>query len=73
MNRHKWAPEQETEWGTKPHRCIKCGIRKMWNGGDYQAWNYSWNEIFTMTVGGESWRTITTWNRPECKPIIKKT
>ncbi len=66
MARHKWKEEEVMEYGTKPHVCVKCGIRKMWHGGDYQAWEYSWNEVFTAMNGKEDWRTHKTWHRPEC-------
>ena len=66
MARHKWKEEQEMEWGTKPHICTKCGIRKMWHGGDYQAWEYTWCVDF-MNYGGKiDWTIKRTWHRPEC-------
>jgi len=53
MARHKWEEEQVTEYGTRPHRCINCGVRKMWRGGDYQSWEYIWCEAFTAMNGEE--------------------
>jgi hypothetical protein len=41
-------------------------MRKMWRGGDYQAWEYIWNEAFTTMSGKEDWITHTSWQRPEC-------
>ncbi len=64
--KHKWQAEEVMEYGTKPHVCIKCKIRKMWRGGDYQGWEYIWNETFTAMNGEEGWRILTSWNRPEC-------
>lgn len=66
MARHKWKPEIETEWGTKPHSCVKCGITKYWRGGDYQSWEYVWNRRYTAINGEEYWETKRSWTRPEC-------
>ena len=66
MARHKWKEEVETEYGTKPHKCVKCGIRKYWRGGDYQAWEYfgilavrQWMEVI---IG----KHMKHGKRPEC-------
>ena len=74
MRKHRWEKEEVTEYGTKRHICVKCGIRKHWRGGDYQSWEYYWCETFVMTKGGEDWRIIETWERPECieRNILQK-
>ena len=73
MVKHKWEAEEVTEYGTKPHVCVKCRVIKMWHGGDYQSWKYSWCEVFTTMNGNEDWRTHTSWQRPECIAKILKT
>lgn len=67
MANHNWIKEKEYEYGTKPHKCKKCGIRKTWHGGDYNAWQYTWNVNDGKNSFGEDYiRLIVTWNRPEC-------
>lgn len=67
---HKWIPEQEYEYGTKPHKCKNCGIHKKWIGGNFQTWEYYWNtnngkNSFSETVIGYK----ETYNRPECGSV----
>lgn len=71
MSRHRWEEETEYEYGTKPHVCVKCRIRKVWRGGDYQAWEYWWSEAFKAMNGTIGFTTHNTFDRPECKPIKK--
>lgn len=69
MHRHKWQQETVFEYGTKPHICVKCHVRKMWRGGDYQRWEYIWNEGARAMNGSTHITTHITFIRPECKPI----
>lgn len=64
--RHKWKKQVETEYGTKPHKCVKCGIRKFWRAGNYQAWEYYWDTCIEAMDGSNYWQTNQTWQRPEC-------
>ena len=67
MKRHKWEEEQIHEYGTKPHTCVKCGIRKNWWGGDFQCWQYTWF-ITGKAMNGESYISLReSFHRPECK------
>ena len=68
--RHRWIAEKETEYGTKPHRCMNCGIRKRWYGGDYQSWKYIWNTNDGINMYGDTVIGIKeTWNRPDCGSV----
>lgn len=68
MSNHKWASEKAMEYGTKPHVCKRCGVRKYWRGGDYQAWEYIWNTVATAMNGEPHYTTHETFKRPECIP-----
>ena len=66
MKNHKWKSEEETVWGTKPHVCKNCGIRKYWRGGDYQCWEYFWSIPYKAQGGGIFWDQRKSFSRPEC-------
>lgn len=63
---HKWMGENEAEYMTKPHVCKKCGVRKKWHGGDYQAWEYSWATKHKAHNGESILNWHESWIRPEC-------
>lgn len=71
MANHKWKELPEHEVGTKPHKCIVCGIQKKWMGGDYQSWSYSWYEIGKSEGGGIYRERKTSFKRPECNKDSK--
>ena len=67
MKRHKWKAEHEMVYGTKPHVCTKCGVRKEWWGADYQSWHYSWWTTPVPAVGGGTYSEVReSFRRPEC-------
>ena len=66
---HKWVQEKEYAPGTKPQRCVKCGISKVWCMGDYQCWEYSWHNTFETQSGGRGISLKKSFVRPDCTNI----
>jgi hypothetical protein len=66
MARHKWKPEIEYVWGSKPHTCVKCGLEKYWKGGDYQCWVYVRHTESMAMNGTYLLNTKETFIRQEC-------
>jgi len=61
---HRWKDiSNELEFYPKRQECIKCGIERLWIGGDYQGWEYT---DFRLPFG----EGRTSFYRPSCTPEL---
>ena len=68
MKRHKWEDISNPNFIEKVHRCVNCGVERVWWYGDYQRWKYYWSKSIITNSGNNGLSKHNSFKSPECIP-----
>jgi len=60
MSNHRWTDISFSKYD-KEERCEKCGVYRIWIGGDMQCWEYWWPKSSYFK------EVKRQFKRPDCK------